>query len=262
MLSLLRKRWLRRMCALLGILAAMLVRPDPGLAQVENGISAPESGAEIGGIVEVVGTAVDPNFLRYEVAFRPVGGGDWIVFAQGDQPVSEGTLAVWDTTVGRETAPVFPDGRYELRLRVVRQDYNYDEYYVSDITVANESVTPTPEASATLTADERATSPQARGTAEAADVGPAVLPTLTPFPTPSPEATSVAVPLGPGESGSQSESGGLAERLNSLDLNRLSDAFWSGVAIAAAAFAGLGLYLALRALVRRLRRRLRGGRLL
>ena len=45
-----------------------------------------------------------------------------------------GPLAIWDTTVGREiNAPVWPDGRYRLRLRVVRTDYNYDEYFVTDL---------------------------------------------------------------------------------------------------------------------------------
>lgn len=104
------------------------------------GFSAPAPGSTLSGVVLIQGTAVDSNFLRYEIAFlrEDNPGAGWIVFGEGNQPVTNGTLAVWDTTVGQSVnAPVFPDGRYQLRMRVVRQDSNYDEFFVGGLVLAN-----------------------------------------------------------------------------------------------------------------------------
>lgn len=70
-------------------------------AQGSSGITQPASGDTISGVVEVVGTAVHPDYLRYELAFlRPdVPGAEWIVFAEGSQQVTNDVLAVWNTTV-------------------------------------------------------------------------------------------------------------------------------------------------------------------
>ena len=111
------------------------------------GIARPASGETIGGVVLVEGNASDANFLRYELAFLQDAnpGAGWIVFADGDQPVFNGTLAVWDTTVGQNVnAPVFPDGSYQLRLRIVRADYNYDEYFVTGVFIQNGNVAAPP----------------------------------------------------------------------------------------------------------------------
>ncbi len=104
------------------------------------GFTAPAPGSTLSGVVLIQGTAVDANFLRYEIAFlrEDNPGAGWIVFGEGNQPVNNGTLAVWDTTVGQSVnAPVFPDGRYQLRMRVVRQDSNYDEFFVGGLVLAN-----------------------------------------------------------------------------------------------------------------------------
>ena len=120
----------------------------PAFAQT-NAISSPSTGSIIAGIITVTGTAIDPEFLRYELSFfqefNP--GAGWIVFGEGNQPVVDGVLTLWDTTVGRNiNAPIFPDGAYRLRLRVVRQDFNYDEFFVTNITVQNEGSLVTPSA--------------------------------------------------------------------------------------------------------------------
>ncbi|HUM70715.1 MAG TPA: hypothetical protein PLK31_17945, partial [Chloroflexota bacterium] len=91
-----------------------------------NGITAPAAGETLSGVVTVMGTAVHPEYLRYELAFLNEANqsAGWIVFAEGSQPVTNGVLAIWDTTIGQNVgAPVFPDGRYQLRLRVVKTDY-------------------------------------------------------------------------------------------------------------------------------------------
>lgn len=205
------------------------------------------------------GTATDPSFLRYELAFlnETAPGGDWIVFAQGDQPVVDGTLAVWDTTVGSGSNPVFPDGRYQLRLRVVRQDFNYDEYFVTNLTIANDTVTPSPTATSATTDPVETSAPQAGETALPVVTQPVpdVLPSLTPFPTPSPQATPVNEPLGPGSDGGAAgteEGQGVFDRIASIDTSQFGAAFWQGVRFVGLIFGLLAAYLLLRGVFRRL----------
>lgn len=241
------------------LLLFLMVGPRVTAAQqVQSGIVAPAQGDVISGVVIIEGTAAHPDFLRYELAFRREGG-EWIVFAEGDRPVIEGTLTIWDTTVGYPQSPVFPDGVYQLRLRVVRQDYNYDEYFLRDLTLANEGGTPTP--TTTITATVAAGEPGPVGTATprpGSGVGverPTLLPSLTPFPTPSPQATLANVVSDdgrPGPPGGSEEPAGLLGRLAAIDLGRFQDAFWQGVTYAFYPFAALALYLLLRGLVRRL----------
>lgn len=219
-------------------------------AQAANGIQQPASGETVSGVVVVVGTAVHPDYLRYELAFRNVSNptADWVVFAEGSEPVSQGTLALWDTTVGRDAGlPVFPDGLYQLRLRVVRQDYNYDEYFVTDLVVANDSPTPTPSAAAATPA--LAATPAAGETAVFQQ--PTALPSLTPFPTP----TRPAAPVAAGETavidGQQlAENAGVLDQLAAVDVGRFGWAFWQGVRLTGLIFAGFALYLLLRELFR------------
>jgi hypothetical protein len=246
--------------AILGALVACLglaALPGAAFAQAGNGISQPEEGDTLAGVVVIEGTATDAAFLRYEVAFRretPTAG-DWIVFAQGDRPVVAGTLAVWDTTVGGTVSPVFPDGRYQLRLRVVRQDYNYDEFFVRELSVSNLSPTPTATITGTVTAEPQFGAPTPGGIAPAAET-PVILPSLTPFPTPSPLPTPLSAVLGaqqepPGEGGS----GGLAGQIRAMDYAQFGRAFWQGATVVAYVFLAMGLYLVMRGVARWVRRR-------
>ncbi|NHZ72684.1 MAG: hypothetical protein GWP17_06345 [Aquificales bacterium] len=223
----------------------------PIQAQSESGIVEPAAGSEIAGVVVVVGSAAHPDYLRYELAFRHVSDptAEWIVFAEGSEPVHNGSLAIWDTTVGRDIgAPVFPDGRYQLRLRVVKTDYNYDEYFVSDLVIANEAPTPTPTAEGSESLPVPAT---LAATAVYQQAEP--LPSLTPFPTSTPlpgpiETPGTAVVVGETDEGS----GGLFGQLEALDTGRFGRAFWLGVGIVGFLFGLLALYLLLRAISRRL----------
>ena len=246
------------------ILAAAVATTSVAQAQTRNGILEPAQDDLLTGIVVIRGTAVDPDFLRYEVAFLREGGSgdDWIVFAQGDQQVIDDTLAIWDTTVGVPANPVFPDGSYRLRLRVVRTDYNYDEFFVTGVFVANGTVTPTVTITGTVATG---TPVRPRSTALAATLQsrPANLPTLTPFPTPSPQATPENATLGPADEDGRrasTEGGGLIGQLSSVDTGRFGRAFFLGVRLVAIAFAILAAYLLLRAIFRRLWRLLRSRR--
>lgn len=227
-------------------------------AQDPNGISRPASGETIAGAVVVEGTAVDPNFLRYELAFlqeaRPEAG--WIVFAEGNAPVTNGTLGVWDTTIGRATGtPAFPDGRYQLRLRVVRSDYNYNEYYATNITLLGSTPTPTPQEATAVPGNAIivATLPPSSGDLF---VQLTPIPSLTPFPTPSRVAGlaadngSVIVTLTP----SASLSGGLLGQWERVSNGRFGAAFWQGAGFSLSLFLFFAAYLLIRSVWRTLRR--------
>lgn len=242
------------MAILLG-LAMVLFWSMPLLAQGQSGITEPTPEEPISGIVVITGTVVDPSFMRYELAFRNTASPDWIVFAQGDQQVVEGTLAVWDTTVGRETAPVFPDGTYLLRLRVVRTDFNYDEYFATNITIANDEPTPTPTAALSDISPTLSAGNSSSDTSQPA-AGP--LPSLTPFPTPLPRSTPVNSISRTGDQALETDeqaSGGVFDQLNLVDTSGFGRAFWRGVVLVALAFGALAIYLLFRGAFRRIWRR-------
>ncbi|VAW43578.1 hypothetical protein MNBD_CHLOROFLEXI01-628 [hydrothermal vent metagenome] len=231
---------------------------EVALAQSSSGITSPASGETVMGVVEVRGTAVHPDYLRYELAFlqQDVPGAEWIVFAEGDEQVIDGVLAIWNSTVGREfNTPVFPDGRYQLRLRVVKNDYNYDEYYVTDLLVENDGPTPTPtpdETAVAQTATAAAAPLQPTGSTDSSFQQPTPLPSLTPFPTPTPPPTVVGgTPIAP-QSAIDGADGGLLGQLEAAETSRVGAAFWLGIQITAVLFMIAALYYLLRLGGRRL----------
>jgi hypothetical protein len=245
----------------LGLTFVNLLAVSPhevALAQNSSGITSPASGETVVGVVEVRGTAVHPDYLRYELAFlqQDVPGAEWIVFAEGDEQVMDGVLAIWNSTVGREfNAPVFPDGRYQLRLRVVKTDYNYDEYYVSDLLIQNDGPTPTAtpdEMAVSLTATAAAAPLQPTGSTGNSFQQPTPLPSLTPFPTPTPPPTVVGGTPTPSQSEIDERDGGLLGQLEAAETNRVGAAFWLGIRITAVLFLLAALYYLLRLGGRRL----------
>ncbi len=246
-------------CLLVGTMFA--ARPANAQVVQPNGITAPEPGAVLAGVILVQGTAAHPDFLRFELSFYkefdPYAG--WIVFAEGSQPVISGTLAVWDTTVGRATgAPVFPDGLYRLRLRVVRRDYNYDELFVTGLRISNDSPTPTPTVTETATPTPGVPPAGGAGLAtpgglSSSPVEAPLLPSLTPFPTPSPlpSAAAPAAAVRPKTEGGDPVRE-IVAGVQNLDTDPLLRAAWFGVRVTAWLFSGLAIYLSLRWLGRRL----------
>jgi len=225
------------------LLSLLLVRPVQ--AQPGNGISSPRDNAVVSGVVLIEGTATHTEFLRYELSFfkefDPLG--DWVVFANGDAPVVNGVLAAWDTTIGRDAgAPFYPDGTYRLRLRVVRHDSNYDEYFVLGLSLANEEPTPTPSSTPTLETE-------ALPVPTSAIAIPTDLPTLTPFPSATPRPTAVPgeddyQPAGPGP---ESESGSsLFDFEGEFSSDQIKDGLLLGIKIAVGFFAVLVAYVLFR----------------
>jgi len=105
-----------------------------------NGFVGIPDGATVSGTVEVKAVADDPDFMKWQLDVLPFQNADQAIFlAVGEEPVSSpAVIATIDTTV-------FPNGEHDLRLRVVRSDSNYDEYFVT-INVDNSSAQPVAKA--------------------------------------------------------------------------------------------------------------------
>lgn len=107
---------------------ADLTRPTADTITTPLVITAPRPGTVIAGIVDVRGTATDPNFLRWELHWGPSGVNRWTLLTQGDRQMVESLLAQLDLRG-------IPAGDYDLRLRVVRQDGNYTDTFVRGLSV-------------------------------------------------------------------------------------------------------------------------------
>lgn len=159
------------------------------LAQAQGQVSSPRDRAAVRGLVPVEGVANHPQFQKYEMHYgpEPNPADQWSPVGQSpfNVPVVQGRLAIWDTTV-------IPDGIYSLRLRVVRTDGNYDEYFVRGIQVSNTrpTETPTPEATPTPSAPTVTPSPTPTIVIGVPTVSsPTPRPSETPLPTAIPTAT-------------------------------------------------------------------------
>src|SRR5512139_2666449 len=111
-------------------LAAILLMSIPlaAGAQTANGITTPKDGATVSGSVDVTGYASDPNFSKWQLDLLPGGDPNAAIFlALGKEA---GNFSYSLNTVG------LPNGEHALRLRVVRDDSNYDEY-INKFTIAN-----------------------------------------------------------------------------------------------------------------------------
>ena len=102
-------------------------------------ITSPTDGQTLTGLVSITGSADHPDFARWELAYGPDPNPNdaWQPFAGGDKPILNGTIGTWNTGV-------IADGRYALRLRVIRQDSNYDEAFVRGLQVSNSAPVGTP----------------------------------------------------------------------------------------------------------------------
>jgi lipoprotein-anchoring transpeptidase ErfK/SrfK len=113
-------------------------------AQDGNGIVTPTAGAEVSGVIDVEGVATHPTFRKWQLDLLAGGDEQQAHFlALGEQPVPEpAVLTQLDTRL-------FAAGEHMLRLRVVYEGLNYDEYLVP--LVINNSGAALP---ASLTGDE------------------------------------------------------------------------------------------------------------
>lgn len=118
----------------LQVTPTLFVNPMAGCIPDEVMITSPEDGAEVSGVIQVIGTANIPDFgfYKYEIA-RP-GESIWLSINAGEQVVQDGVLGEWITSV-------LPPGDYQLRLMVAD---NLGKFKLP-CTVQVRVIAPTPE---------------------------------------------------------------------------------------------------------------------
>lgn len=124
---------------ILALVSALWMPAPSALAQSGPGITSPGTGSSLQGSVVIRGTASSDSFARYELYFKqePSGDESYIWFTGNTSQVFDGELGIWQTG---DLAP----GTYTLRLRIVRPDGNYGEFFARDLRVNLEAPTPTP----------------------------------------------------------------------------------------------------------------------
>jgi len=98
-------------------------------------ITSPTQGETVSGIVNVVGTVEFPDFQKYEIFYKM--GDDLFWGATVYTPVENGILARLDTKV-------VADGAYQLIVRQVHSNSQYDDFAGPMITVNNDLEVPRP----------------------------------------------------------------------------------------------------------------------
>jgi hypothetical protein len=94
-------------------------------------VTAPEPWSDVRGLLSVAGRAGGDDFAYYRLAVFPglMPEAMQPIVERAETPVTEGQLAVWDTTL-------VADGLYTLLLTVVRADGTFDEVAIP-VTVEN-----------------------------------------------------------------------------------------------------------------------------
>lgn len=168
---------IRYIClALCTLLCLSFYSTSPVMAQEQPGITSPSAGSSVSGAVTIMGTAVIEPFQRYEIYVKQEPNGDdaYIYVTGGTQPVVNGQLGVIDATA-------FAPGSYTIRLRVVKLDGNYAEFFAPNLSF-NQNDVPTPTPTPTPTAGEPIPTPIPTQT-------------FTPAPQPTPIVGQVTQPI-------------------------------------------------------------------
>ena len=235
----------------LGLILAGIEAAAPLRAIAQDTVSAritsPKAGDSLFGNVSITGTASNPNMARFILAWDSQDDETETWFQIGGpvtQQVKDGVLGQWNTTT-------VPDGRYQLRLRVVLRDGTVLNDIVQNLRVSNKQPTPLPTVPPTVTPIQ-ATVPPTAGpsptpliqqppTSTPRPALPTVPPTIAPPPSPEPDSPQVVVAF-----------------------EALQNACCSGVYLAFFGFAVFGLYrllhTRLRPVVRRFLRQMRSDR--
>lgn len=219
-------------CALTALLIlAVPVLAEPVQQQVTVQITSPEMGAEVRGLVPIIGSAsVAPfQFYKVEYGIGPSPNQWALIGSLHESPIINGQLEVWDTNT-------VPDGVYTLRLQAVKVDGNYEEFFVRGVVVANTrpTSTPTPEPTETLLPQEQ--QPQA----------------ATPTPrTPKPTATPrIIAPQGPISGATPTPTLSVpSQSVLPIDPEGWDQAFLLGAVSMGVVFVLLGLMFAIRSLL-------------
>lgn len=111
-------------------------------------VSSPLPGAQLRGVIPIIGTTDVANFTRYELSFGydPNPTNTWFLLTDAASARVNSELYLWDTTA-------INDGTYMVRLRVYDAANNAQDYLLTNISVVNDApvvpVTRAPAATAT-----------------------------------------------------------------------------------------------------------------
>jgi len=214
--------------SLILVFGVLLASAAPARQGAIGVITAPLPGSTVRGSVNIEGTATHSDFWKYEVHYgRGTSPSGWVLI--GDvhtTKVTNGRLEVWNTGL-------VPDGIYTLRVRVVRRDGNYEDFYARDIRVANTTPTETPTPSETAT-------PLIPATSTPLPASPTVVIDQprreTPSPSPSPTRPAAVPPAPPPD-------------LPTISGTTLAGWLWSGARIALYGFAVLAVLVIARVIL-------------
>jgi hypothetical protein len=98
-------------------------------------ITFPTEGQTLSGVVNVVGTINFPDFLKYEIFLKSGDNLVWVATVFG--PVTNGLVARMDTRV-------FADGTYQLIVRQVHPNSQYEDFAGPMLTLQNNLGAPRP----------------------------------------------------------------------------------------------------------------------
>jgi hypothetical protein len=102
-----------------------------GCVEEEIMLTAPASGDEISGTVELIGTADIPNFGFYKYEFATSGTTNWVTISAGTEAKKNASLGLWDTTA-------LTNGDYFLQLVIIDNVGQTIEPCVIAVRVANQ----------------------------------------------------------------------------------------------------------------------------
>jgi hypothetical protein len=123
----------------LGMFILLPITPSNAQDTSSAQITSPQPGQGLFGSVTVTGTARHPQFQRYKVEFtsEETVTPEWFLIAEVTQQVTAGPLAQWNTST-------IPDGRYQLRLRVILRDGTVVQATAAGLIISNQVPTPLP----------------------------------------------------------------------------------------------------------------------
>ncbi len=116
-----------------GLLPARLAQAQTAEPGIE--VTSPLAGAALQGSVVISGSTALPGFQSAEVDFsyEQTGLENWFLIQQSQEPVTAGSLAVWDTSK-------IADGNYRLRVQVTLQDGRVMGKTITGLRVRNYTV--------------------------------------------------------------------------------------------------------------------------
>ncbi|MBK8135454.1 MAG: PKD domain-containing protein [Chloroflexi bacterium] len=119
---------------------ALGVIPSVTPSTISIVILSPISGNVVSNNVQVLGSAIHPNFLQYQLEYGPEPNFNnlwYTIGAPRQSTVLNGVLGIWSTNT-------IPDGLYQLRLRVYLRDGSNPQTVVNNIRVQNSAPTAVP----------------------------------------------------------------------------------------------------------------------